>query len=125
MKAENQAAKVGVSFADRQSAPRFAFAAPVQLTQPLSRTRLYGKTTEISRYGCFAEVDDLPSVNCLVELRIKNGGEEFNTWAEVIHIRSGIGVGLHFMETAPDQVKMLERWLSVLAGWLANAVRPR
>lgn len=124
MKAANQTSNAGASFAERRSAPRFAFIAPIEVTEPLARTHISGRVTEISQYGCFAEAEDLLTVNSLVQLRIHNRGVVFESWAHVIH-RSGIGVGLQFIDTASDQTEVLAGWLSALTGWLADAAKQR
>jgi hypothetical protein len=103
----------GSRFADRRSAPRFAFVAPVEMVDPITKTRASGQIIEISQHGCFAEVPNPPTIGSVIQLRIQNVGA-FETWARVVHNRSGIGLGLRFIDTAPDQARLLTVWLEEL-----------
>lgn len=115
MKPTARTSDAGFRFAERRSVPRFGFVAAVELIVPLETTHISGRVTEISQHGCFAEVDDLLTINAFVQLRIHKGGHVFETWARVIYSRPGNGVGLCFIDTALDQTKALERWLAEAA----------
>lgn len=101
----------GSRFADRRTVPRFAFDAPAELLEPIERAHIFGRVTEISQKGCFAEVPDPFAAGPVVRLKITNGAEIFTTWARELYHRSGSGVGLRFIDTAPDQTKIVMAWV--------------
>lgn len=115
MKPTSQASDAEPRFAARPAPTRFEFAAPIEVTIPLEKTHISGQITEIGRHGCFAEVENLLPMNSFVQLRVHKGGDVFETWARVVYSRAGIGVGLRFVDTAPDQRKVLEDWLAYTA----------
>jgi hypothetical protein len=106
----------GSRFAQRRTEPRFAFIAQLEMTDPITKSHITGRVTEISQHGCFAEADNLRTVDSVVQLRVHKGGDVFETWARVAHSRSGIGMGLHFIDTSPEQAKLLGVWLDGLKG---------
>jgi PilZ domain len=98
----------------RRSCPRFAFSAPVEIVNPITKTRMSGHVTTLSQQGCFAEVSSVQIVGSVVQLRIENGEDVFQTPAQVIHNRLGVGVGLCFLGTTPEQSISLRLWLDQL-----------
>ena len=84
------------------------------MNEPITKSHISGQLNEISLTGCFAEAENLLTVNSIVQLRIHNSGDIFETWARVVHSRSGIGMGLYFIDTAAKQTKLLLGWLQEL-----------
>lgn len=109
-----KATDAGSRFAQRRSAPRFAFVAPLEMTDPITKSHIAGRVSEISQHGCFAEAENLLTVDSVVQLRVHKNGDVFETWARVVHSRSGIGMGLHFIDTASKQKTLLKGWLEGL-----------
>ncbi|MGH2510636.1 MAG: PilZ domain-containing protein [Ktedonobacteraceae bacterium] len=98
--------------------PRFAFDAPVEMTDPITKSHIAGRVTEIGQRGCFVEAENLRTVDSIVQLRIHKSGNVFETWARVVHNRSGMGC--YFIDTAPNQTEFLAGWLEDLKRILAN-----
>ncbi len=59
-------------------------------------------------------VENLLPVDSVVQLRIHSGGDVFETWEQVAHNRSGIGMGLHFIDTASNHAALIVGWLKGL-----------
>ena len=104
----------GSRFADRRRFPRFAFGASAEIAEPIEKLRFLGRAIQISQGGCFVELSEAPTVNLTAQLRIDKGVESFGTWVRVIYNRPSSGVGLRFMATAPDEMKVLRAWLGRL-----------
>jgi hypothetical protein len=85
--------------------------ASIELSDPSSKARVFGRLTEISQSGCFVEIPNLLRVNFVARLRVCRSGHTFRCWARVIHNRSRDGVGLYFINPAPDQMQLLGGWL--------------
>ncbi len=106
----------GSRFGERRAVPRFAFVAPLEIYEPLTDTHISGRVTEISQKGCRAEVSNSLPTNSIIQLQIKRAESVFETWAQVIYDRQGVGIGLLFIRIAADQSKVLETWLVQLGG---------
>jgi hypothetical protein len=105
---------VGLPLTGRRTVPRFVFDAQAELVEPQTKSQIFGRVTEISLRGCFTEVPNPLGGGSVVQLRIVKDGEIFTTQAREMYQRSGSGVGLRFIETAPDQAKLLAAWLKAL-----------
>ena len=114
---ETKTPDAGSRFAERRSAPRFAFITPLEMTDPITKSHSAGRVIEISQHGCFAEAENLLTVDSVVQLRIHKSGDVnvFETWARVVHSRSGIGMGIHFIDTPPEKAGLLKGWLTLAA----------
>jgi hypothetical protein len=104
----------GSRFASRRSVPRFSIVASVEISDPIVKLRTSGLVTDISQNGCFLEAVNLPAVNSVVRLEIRNDGSRFEAWAHVVYNRSGTGIGCRFINTEPEQAKLLQIWLKSL-----------
>lgn len=115
IKKDDRFSDAGSRFAERRVFPRFEFDAPVELTDPVRRTHISGRVTEIGQLGCFAESESLLTVNSVVQLRIHKAEKVFETWARIVYIRLGVGMGLRFIDTAPTEMNLLVSWLNSAA----------
>jgi hypothetical protein len=112
----SQGPDAGSRFAERRSAPRFEFVAPIEMIDSITRTHISSRVTQISQNGCFAEVPSPLTDNSIIQLRIQRDEGAFETLARVIYNRPEVGLGLLFIDTAPDQLKLLAAWLDELKG---------
>ena len=95
----------------QRSVRRCALVASAQVTEPLSGTRLSGRTSEIGLGGCYVDVlNPLPN-GTLVELRILRDQGVFEAKAKVVYVDPGFGMGVAFTEMTSDQRTVLETWL--------------
>lgn len=104
----------GSRFADRRSVPRFVFAAPIEITEPITKSHAIGRVTEIGQRGCLARTEKLLPIDSVVQLRIHRGGDVFETWAQVVHNHPVNGMGLRFIDSRPEQSRLLTSWLESL-----------
>jgi PilZ domain len=84
------------------------------MADPITKSHISGRIAEISQHGCFAESENLLPIDSVVQLRVHRSGDVFETWARVVHNRSGIGMGLRFIDTPLDQARLLKGWLEGL-----------
>jgi PilZ domain len=97
--------------AERRANPRHAFVATTEITDSAHALRLSGRVTEISRQGCFVDVVHPLPVGTILKLRVTCDQGSFETRAKILYVQRGIGMGVVFVDTAEDQVKILEKWL--------------
>lgn len=98
----------------RRTVPRFKFDGLADMMEPITKAHTFGRITEISKRGYFAEVPTAPAASQIIQLRIAKGGEIFTTLARELYNRAGSGVGLRFIDTTPDQAMVLTAWLDRL-----------
>lgn len=113
----------GSRFPERRTAPRFAFDARLQITDPVEQTQIVGRVSVISQKGCFARTQTPLSHRAIVQVEIQKDDSVFETWAQATpnHPDTETGVVLVFMDTPPDHAKVLAGWLAQLSMATADA----
>ncbi|MGB7282197.1 MAG: PilZ domain-containing protein [Candidatus Acidiferrum sp.] len=99
---------------NRRGAPRFPIALAAELTEPSSKTTSSGRTSDISKTGCY--VDSLRSfaAGTKVIVRLTRGTETFEALAKVVYVTPRLGMGIAFDEPVPQaQMEILERFIAL------------
>lgn len=104
----------GQRYPDTRKAPRYPIAASAEAIEPLSGRRVLGAVSVISRSGCYFRTVDTQKPEAVLHLRIEWREFSFETWARVVHSIAGDGMGIAFIDTAPDQIAILLHWLQEL-----------
>jgi hypothetical protein len=71
------------------------------------------RTSDISLRGCFVESVDQFALNTVVQVSIQAASESFETWGRVAHVHPALGTGIGFLQTAPDQMLILQTWVEI------------
>jgi PilZ domain len=100
-----------VRFHSLREVPRFAIAAPVDLTELLTGEHVPGQLSEISRKGCFIEVSRTFLIGTPVNVVIFREDDRFETAGAVIYARPGEGIGVAFRYAASAHLAILDAWL--------------
>ncbi len=104
----------GARYAERRCVPRYPFIASVEIFEPVSRTSFTGQTAEISVKGCYVDMLNPPPANTVIQLRILRDKGTFETWARVAYAHEGLGMGIAFLRTLPDQERIIADWVAEL-----------
>ena len=104
--------EAGARFAQKRSVPRYPFAAPAVISEPLTQTELSSRTSDISLRGCFVELLDRFPTNTIIRIRIERDGEIFETWCRVAHVQKGIGTGIAFFEHPAEARLIIQSWIA-------------
>ena len=99
---------------ERRSLPRFFFVATAQIADPDSTVRVTTRISEISRNGCYVDSINSMPVGTLLNIRIERDQGTFVTNGKIIYVHERIGMGVLFLDPAPDQLQLLDLWLSEL-----------
>ena len=99
-------------YAEKRVVPRFMFIATVDISDPESGIRLAGRISEISRRGCYIDVLNTLPKNTPIQLCITRDSGTFSTPGSVIYVLERMGMGVAFLDTAPDQLSILDSWLA-------------
>ncbi len=97
-------------------APRYPFVASVELIEVDSETRLRARTSDISFHGCYLDTLNPFPAGTRVRLKILHDGASFTTLGTVIHSQPNMGMGISFSDVEPNQMPILENWLTNLRG---------
>ena len=104
----------GARFAERRAFPRYLLIANVELVDPLGKIRLSGRTAEISLGGCYVDILNPLPKDTVIQLSIHRETGAFETWGRVAYVHEGIGMGIQFFDTAPEQKETLKQWIEEL-----------
>jgi len=85
------------------------------VTELSSGTRLPARTSELGLNGCYIDTLELFPVGTLVHLRILKDNGVFETSGRVLYCHPGIGMGIVFVDSTPDQRGVLTGWVAELA----------
>jgi hypothetical protein len=102
------------SGADRRTVPRYSLVATADIVDPASGVRMSGRISEISRKGCYVDLLNTLPKNTLVRVRISRDRGNFESPGKIVYVQEGMGMGVAFLDPEPDQMKLLDSWLTEL-----------
>ena len=105
-------------FPERRRHARYPFTATVEMVELKSQTRIYGRTSDLSRGGCYVDATSSFPAGSIVKIRLTKEMRSFEAQAEVVYSLSGMGIGVKFTGADPEQVSTLEKWVAELSGEL-------
>jgi hypothetical protein len=97
---------------ERRGATRYNFGAIAEVTDLASRTELVAITRDLSLSGCFVKTTTPFAEGTEVRLRITSSGADFGAKGRVTGNVSPLGMGIEFLEIAPNDQAIIEKWLS-------------
>ncbi len=103
---------------EKRRHPRFPFSTGGEAFDPQANVRVTGRLSDISRSGCYMDTISPFAVNAAVILSVTSAGRTFKTKAKVVYSLNGMGMGMMFTTTEPDQARVLDGWLAELGGLL-------
>ena len=107
----NQPPDPGSHFQRRRRVPRYSLRLPVEIFEPIHRSKLTGETLDVSLKGCYVLAPKPVERDFIVQLKIRRKQEMLEVWARVAHNSADRGMGLAFLSTQPAQDGLLERWI--------------
>jgi hypothetical protein len=101
---------------ERRKHSRYPFTATVETVESKSQTRIQGRTSDLSRGGCYVDSTNSLPAGSLVMICLTKGMRSFEARAEVVYSLAGMGMGVKFTDTDPEQFWTLEKWVAELNG---------
>ena len=101
--------------AERRTAPRYPLILGAEVLDVRSGARFVARTADVSRTGCYIDTLNPIPPGSKIHVRLQHEAETFDADGRVIYISPGLGMGVAFTSQAPDQLAILDRWLSVAA----------
>jgi hypothetical protein len=103
---------LGSSYSSQRSVPRYTFIAVAEIVESATQTCVMGRISEISRKGCYVDtLNPFPEGTSLNVVISRDAGS-FATKGKVIYAHQGLGMGMVFLDSTDDQVKILNSWLA-------------
>jgi hypothetical protein len=113
----NQIGKsAGADAHERRRNARYPFTATVEAVESSSKTRIQGRTTDLSRGGCYVDTITSFPAGSMVKMRLTKENRSFEAQAEVVYSLDSMGMGVKFTSTDPEQLWIVEKWIGELSG---------
>jgi hypothetical protein len=108
----NPRADLDQSHRVQRMVPRYSVLAVAELVETASTMCIVGRMTEVSRNGCYVNTPSILPVNTFLRVVISRDGETFMSNGKVIYVHERIGVGIVFIDSTEEQLKILDSWLA-------------
>src|ERR1700740_1308783 len=102
--------------AEKRRHPRFPFSSGGEAVDLQANVHVTGRLSDISRSGCYMDTISPFAVDAAIILTVTHEGRTFKTKAKVVYSLNGMGMGITFTTTEPDQARVLDAWLAELGG---------
>ncbi len=103
---------------ERRQHARYPFTATVEAVDSTSQARIQGRTSDLSRGGCYVDTISSFPKGSIVKMRLMKENRAFEAHAEVVYSLVGMGMGVKFTEVEPEELWTVEKWLGELSGEL-------
>jgi hypothetical protein len=113
---ENKSVGFAANPDERRSYPRYPLSAEAEVIEVQSHTRMNARVSDLSRMGCYVEMMSPFPLGAQVKMRIMKNKTPFVAEGQVAYSAGGMGMGVRFTALQPDQVLLLEKWISELSG---------
>jgi|HubBroStandDraft_6_1064221.scaffolds.fasta_scaffold270987_1 hypothetical protein len=105
----------GGPYREHREVPRFTLIASIELREPNTDTRISGRISEISRKGCYVDVLITLPEGTGLDVRISRDQGVFETKGKIVYVQHGMGMGVTFIDPAPEQLQLLDTWLAEIS----------
>lgn len=101
---------------ERRRHPRYKCSGAVEIRLAGTQLTTWARASDVCLGGCYVELSSPFPLDTPLELTLTIVDEKIHTRAVVRSHHPGFGMGLAFMETAPQQMEALKRIIAVLSG---------
>jgi hypothetical protein len=110
---------------ERRKDARYPFTSAVEVVLHETQTRILGRTSDLSRGGCFLDTASCFPAGSIVTIRLTKDHRRFEADAQVVYSLVGMGMGVKFTAAEIDQLGTVEKWLAELSGEAPEPARPQ
>jgi hypothetical protein len=97
---------------ERRIATRHALVLAAEIIELPRGAKLQGRTSDVSRTGCYVDTLNPISLKSQVRLRLTHRNEVFEVTGLVVYVSPGLGMGIRFENVPSEQQARLDKWLS-------------
>jgi hypothetical protein len=101
---------------ERRKDARYSFTSAVEVVLHETQTRIQGRTSDLSRGGCFLDTASCFPAGSTVTIRLTKDHRRFEADAEVVYSLVGMGMGVKFTAAEVEQLGTVEKWVAELSG---------
>jgi len=101
---------------ERRRHIRHQFTAAVEAVDTVSQTRIHGRTSDLSRGGCYVDTISCFPLGSVVKMRLTKELRTFELEAQVVYSLNGMGMGLKFNGNNAEVIQTIETWMTSLRG---------
>jgi hypothetical protein len=106
----------GADAHERRRHGRLPFTATVEAVETNTQTRISGRTSDLSRGGCYVDTISSFPAGSIVKMRLTKETDSFEALAEVVYSMVGMGMGVKFTYAEPGQIWTLQKWVGEVSG---------
>jgi len=96
---------------ERRRYLRHPFTAMAEAIELKSRTRVSGRTSDLSLGGCYVDTTSSFPAGTVVKIRITRETRTVEFQAVVVYSLVDMGMGVKFTSADPEQLQIVENWL--------------
>lgn len=97
---------------ERRIATRYPLVLVASVLELPRGVNLTGRTSDISRTGCYIDTLNPSPVRTSLRLRLTHHNEILEVVGTVVYSSRSLGMGIYFTEIAPGELPKLDRWLA-------------
>jgi len=101
---------------ERRQHIRHQFTAAVEALDAASQTKIQGRTSDVSRGGCYVDTISCFPAGSVVKMRLMKELRTFELEAQVVYSLSGMGMGLKFTGNNAEVMHTIETWMTGVRG---------
>jgi len=99
---------------EQRRTPRYEFIADAEVTEVASKTKLIGRTSNLSVGGCFIEMLNPSPEGAGIRIKITHKDATFAAIARVVFTVPNMGMGVTFTDIGLSELVTLEKWLAAM-----------
>jgi hypothetical protein len=96
---------------EQRRVPRYAFIATAELIEQKTDVRIATRVSELSLHGCYLDMMNPFPSETVVLVKISAGDIVFQAKSKIIYVQPNLGAGVAFLDIAPENLAILQRWL--------------
>jgi hypothetical protein len=118
---DNPAASNPPAVAERRTDQRYSFTAAIEAFDPITKLRVKGRTSDLSRGGCYVDTISPFGIGTSIKVRITRENKTFDVEGRVVYSQASMGMGIAFVALLPAQSGMIDRWIGEATGEITES----
>jgi hypothetical protein len=92
--------------------PHYSLVVDIEITDVHLGVQIRARTTMLSLLGCVVDTLELFPMGLRVDVKLARRATEVRALGKVLYARSDLGMGLAFTIIEPEDLRILDRWVS-------------
>lgn len=109
---------------ERRRHLRFPFIASAEAIEPQSHATIKGRVSDLGFGGCYVDTMNPFAVGTFIKILLSKEKNTFEADARVMFSHVGMGMGVAFVSAVPQQIQILQDWITELAEKTLHETEP-